>query len=338
MGFSARPSSVLSLICETLLLRLPNLLHFGKERVKRLLPFRAWEGAAALRFIAAALGGLEGWDALAVPEWSGRSGSASRSRGGQTGGVFPWSFLFLASLRARAYSHPFGLATAGRRWRDSVPPGGQRLEAREDLPGEAVRGKLPAAEGAAPAGPPRRGSRGRPPPTVAGSASSRAGAARGPGSCLSPPSSTVGATLSSQGAGRGCGGCRPGPSAGRRGEPGARSPGALQLGDPPPRGCHPPAQGRVAGRAPSQEPRAPETFEGWGPERKPPASPGGIRLFSQRKTNGSPWVCLPFPPSMRELCGTSRPCRRLQSLLVKFASQPFDSPASPPRTPGVCQG
>lgn len=104
----------------------------------------------------------------------------------------------------------------------------------------------------------------------------------------------------------GCGG-RPAPSSWR----------------PSARGCHPPAQGRVAGRASSQEPRAPETFEGWGPERKPPASPVGIRLFSHRKTNGSPWVCLPFPPSMRELCGTSRPCRRLQSLLVKFASQPF---------------
>lgn len=229
------------------------------------------------------LGRFDGWDALAVPEWSGRSGSVSRSRGGQTGGVFPWSFLFLASLRARAYSHPFGLATAGRRWRGSVPPGGQRLEAREDLPGEALRGKLSAAEGAAPAERPRRGSRGRPPPTVAGSASSGPGAARGPGSCLSPPSSTVGATLSSQGSGRGAGG--------------ARRPA---VGDPPHGAAtHLPKGAWRGGRLPrnralrkrlrvgglSESPQPPQAGFGLLVIGKPTVLPGSVSLFPQACEN-----------------------------------------------------
>lgn len=46
-------------------------------------------------------GGLEGWDILAALQWRRRSASFGR-RGGQTGGVFLRSFLFLANPRARA--------------------------------------------------------------------------------------------------------------------------------------------------------------------------------------------------------------------------------------------
>lgn len=281
----------------------------------------SWEGWKVGTFLLSQSGG----EGLGVFRGEGED-----SREACSPGVF---FFLRAFARARAYSHPFSLAIADGRWRGSVPLGGRRLEAREDLPGGAVPRKLSEAEAAVLPGLPRRGSRGQPPPTLAGSASSRPGAARGPGSCLSPPSSTVGATLSS-GTRAGVGvGALPG----RTGEPGAFSPGALKLGDPSHRGWHPPARGRVAGRAPLWEGRAPETFGGWGTDRKPPASPGGIRIFSQRKTNGFPWS--PFSPKhMRTLWNiTPSSLAPKPTCEVCFAAFSY-SPASPPCTPGVCQG
>lgn len=190
----------------------------------------------------------------------------------RSGGVFPWSSFSCEPSRARAPAViplVWRLRTGGRETPSHTvarrPPGRSRAQERPEAEAAELSGRRGAGAG------------GQPPPILAGSAPSRPGAARGPGSCLSPPSSTVGATLSSQGAGEvEVGGRRLGPWAGRR--------GALRLGDPPRRGWHPPARGRAAGRAPSREGSAPKTFGGWGTERKPPASPGGIQIFRGRST------------------------------------------------------
>ena len=122
-------------------LRLPpphHHLHFRKERVKQAPALQGLGRGGSLVLYSGCLGGgLEDWDILAALEWRRRSASFGR-RGGQTGGVFLRSFLFLANprARARADSHPFGLATAGGRWRGSIPPGGRRLAARGGPPRE----------------------------------------------------------------------------------------------------------------------------------------------------------------------------------------------------------
>lgn len=145
-----------------------------------------------------------------------------------------------------------------KRWRGSIPPRGRRLETWGDLPGEAVPRKFLEAEAAVPAGPPTpRQSPGRSPPTLAGSASSRPGAARLPRRWLRPPAPRS-VQLFPLGD----------PSGGRERSPGplgweerraGRSPaGALHPERPSAQGWHPPAQGRTAGQAPS--------WEGWAPE------------------------------------------------------------------------
>lgn len=132
MGFSARPSSVLSLVCKTLLLPLPNPLRFGKERVKRL-----------------ALQGLGGGGSFAL--YSGSHGRAGRVRRSwrpkveekvwecfEKGRTDPEAcspgVLFLASLRARARLQSSlwfgGCGQEVERLRPTRWP--------EDLPGEAV--------------------------------------------------------------------------------------------------------------------------------------------------------------------------------------------------------
>lgn len=220
-----------------------------------------------MRFIVAALGGLEGWDALAVPEWSRRSGSVSRRRGGQTGGVFPWSFLFLrAFARARTIIPLVWRLRAGGGEAPSHPVArGWRLgktSREKPCPGSFLKRRQLRLTGRRGAGAGRR-----PPPTLAGSASSRPGAR----SCLSPPSSTVGATLSSQGAGRGWGwGVRClGPSAGRRGEPGARRLATLRTGV----GTHLPKGAWRGGHLPGKGALRKRLGVG-GTDRKPPSLPG----------------------------------------------------------------
>lgn len=149
MGFSARPSSVLSLVCKTLLLPLPNPLRFGKGRVKRL-----------------ALQGLGGGGSFALYCGSrGRAGRVGRSwrpkveekvwecfeEKGRTDpeACSPGVLFFLrAFARARACSHPFGLAVADRRWRDSVPHGGQKTSREKPCPG-SVRKPRPLSSRAA---------------------------------------------------------------------------------------------------------------------------------------------------------------------------------------------
>lgn len=70
-------------------------LHFRKEIVKRLLPFGAWKGAAAqCRLVRAGRLGRSCSPTV-------QKGWSFESRGGQAGGVFLRSFLFLASPCAR---------------------------------------------------------------------------------------------------------------------------------------------------------------------------------------------------------------------------------------------
>lgn len=143
-------------------------------------------------------GGLEGWDILAALDGvedlgalrgEGEDRSEARSFG---------AFFFLRTL-AHAHSQPFGLAIADRRWRSFIPQVAEAWRLGEDLPREAVPRKFSEAEATVQPGPPPRRIPGHSPFTLAGSASTRPGAARGPGSRLSPRSSTVGATLSSRG-------------------------------------------------------------------------------------------------------------------------------------------
>ena len=233
--------------------------------------------------------------------------------------------FFFSRTVAHAHSQPFGLATADRRWRSSIPQVAEVWRLGEDLPREAVPRKFSEAEATVQPGPPPRRIPGHSPFTLAGSASTRPGAARGPGSRLSSRSSTVGETLSSRGPKSG-GGDAGGPLGGEeRRPPGvvARRRHLLHRGwhhlPAGARGC----AGAFLGGGHSRE----SLGFVWGADPKPLSLPGRAAEFSSKENLG-----LPFP-GVRELCGPSRPCRWLQSRLVKFAPQPAAT-ARPGRAKG----
>lgn len=125
---------------------LPNL-QFRKETVKRLLPFRAWEGAAALCCIVAA--SREGWKVRTF--WLSQIGAEGLGAFGGDGadrreacssGVF-FFLRVLAPASALAYSHPCGLATVHRRRRGSISAGARSWGLRQTSPGKRCPGSFP---------------------------------------------------------------------------------------------------------------------------------------------------------------------------------------------------
>lgn len=283
------------------------------------------------------LGRLEGWDVLAVPEWSRRSGSVSR-RGGQTGGVFPWSFLFLASLRARARARRviplvWRLRTGGGVAPSHSVAGGWRLgttSREKPCPGSFPKRRrlcLPGCRGVG-AGDSHHPPSPAPLPLAPARRADRAAvrARRAPRSVqLFPPGPKRG---SGWGWGR-----HPGGLASReRFRPAPCSSATLHTGA----GTHLPKGAWRDGRLCGKE-RAPETCGGCGTDRKPPASPGGIRIFSQREANSFPWS--PFSPKHVRTLWNITPSSLAPNPTCEVRLAGFSySPASPPCTPGVCQG
>lgn len=195
------------------------------------------------------------------------------------------------------------------------PPGRSRAQERPEAEAAELSGRRGAGAG------------GQPPPILAGSAPSRPGAARGPGSCLSPPSSTVGATLSSQGAGEvevggaawvpGLGGEAPCGLATLRAGAGTHLPEGAR------RGGHLPGKGalgkRLGAGALSESPQPPQA---------------GFRFLEEDQR---------FSPGMREVCGTSRPCLLVvekptsEVCLSDFLTSPPPH-TPPPAYPGYAKG